>query len=170
MANETITAFPPLIFPDSEILFLGSAPSVLSRRNNFFYGNPTNRFWWLMSQLYGVDFVHADNATKTAMLRERHIALSDVYVQCQMRKAGSSLDSNIINAVFNDIPRLIRDTKITRIFITSKKAYTDFIQHWAGQLPTTVTVTNLPSPSAANRSVYRTDADLLDAWRAIINA
>lgn len=169
MTQEVITAFPPLISPDSEILFLGSAPSTLSRRNRFFYGNPTNRFWWLMSQLYDVDFLHADNAEKTALLRERHIALSDVYVQCQMRKAGSSLDSNIINPVFNDVPRLIRDTQITRIFITSKKAYTDFVQHWAGQIPDTVTVVNLPSPSAANRSVYRTDADLLTAWRAIIN-
>lgn len=170
MINETITAFPPLIFPDSEILFLGSAPSVLSRRNNFFYGNPTNRFWWLLSQLYGVDFVHADRDTKTALLRARHIALSDVYTQCQMRKAGSSLDSNIVNPVFNDIPHLIQGTNITHIFITSKKAYDDFVKHWAGQLPATVTVTNLPSPSAANRSVYRTDADLLAAWRATLQA
>lgn len=168
MANETIKSFPPLVNRDSEILFLGSAPSILSRRNNFFYGNPTNRFWWLLSQIYQVDFVGVDAAGKTALLQRFKIGLSDVYASCQMKKANSSLDSNITNYVFNDILQIIAGTNIKRIYITSKKAYTDFIKHWNHQLPADVTVTCLPSPSSANRSVYRTDAELLTAWRNII--
>ncbi len=115
MTDNVICSFAPLIRPDSEILFLGSAPSVLSRRNQFFYGNPTNRFWKILSALYHEDFVHADIATKTALLHKHHLALSDVYASCQMKKNGSSLDSNIINQVFQDIPQLIQGTHILHI-------------------------------------------------------
>ena len=166
--NEVIYSFPPLIQPDSETLFLGSAPSVLSRRNQFFYGNPTNRFWKILSALYGEDFVHADIPTKTALIKKHHLALSDVYVSCQMKKAGSSLDSNIINTVLQDIPRIIQGTNVRRIFITSKKAYSDFMAHWQGQFSNDVKIVNLPSPSAANRSLYKTDEDLITAWQNII--
>ncbi len=166
--NYTIHSFAPLIQPDSEILFLGSAPSVLSRQNQFFYGNPTNRFWKILSALYHEDFVNVDNATKTVLVKKHHLALSDVYVTCQMKKVGSSLDSNIINAVFQDIPHIIKHTNIHRIFITSKKAYNDFIQHWQGTFAENIQIINLPSPSAANRSIYKTDGDLIAAWQKII--
>ena len=170
MINDvTIHSFPPLIQPDSEILFLGSAPSVLSRTHNFFYGNPTNRFWKILSALFHEDFVNANISTKTALIKKHHIGLSDVYVTCQMKKVGSSLDSNIVNAEFQDIPRIIQGTNVRRIFITSKKAYTDFMQHWQGQLPDNIPIICLPSPSAANRSVYKTDDELILAWRNLID-
>ncbi|MCM1404245.1 MAG: DNA-deoxyinosine glycosylase [Prevotella sp.] len=168
--DTTIHSFAPLLQTDSEILFLGSAPSVLSRQNQFFYGNPTNRFWKILSALYDEDFVHADRATKTDLLQKHHLALSDVYATCEMKKVGSSLDSNIIHAVFQDIPHIIQGTNIRRIFITSKKAYTDFVKHWQGQISPAISVTCLPSPSAANRSVYKTDDDLIAAWRQIIDS
>ena len=166
--NEVIYSFPPLIQPDSEILFLGSAPSVLSRRNQFFYGNPSNRFWKILSALYHEDFINANIVTKTILLKKHHIALSDVYSSCQMKKAGSSLDSNIINAVFQDIPHIIQNTNVHHIFITSKKAYNDFINHWQNQFTDKVKIICLPSPSAANRSIYKTDDDLITAWRGLI--
>jgi len=168
MDDNIIYSFPPLIQPDSEILFLGSAPSVLSRRNQFFYGNPTNRFWKILSALFHEDFVNADIATKTELVQKHHIALSDVYASCQMKKAGSSLDSNIINPVFQNIPHIIQGTAVRRIFITSKKAYTDFMNHWQGQFSNDIQIICLPSPSAANRSIYKTDADLIAAWRTLI--
>ena len=37
--------FEPVFNSDSRILILGSFPSVLSRKNAFYYGNPQNRFW-----------------------------------------------------------------------------------------------------------------------------
>lgn len=166
--EKIIHSFTPLIYPDSEILFLGSAPSVLSRKNQFFYGNPTNRFWKILSTLFHEDFVNANIATKTKLLQKHHLALSDVYVTCQMKKPGSSLDSNIINPVFQDIPHLIQGTKICHIYITSKKAYTDFMQHWQNQFDDHIQIINLPSPSAANRSIYKTDNDLIAAWRQLI--
>lgn len=37
--------FDPVFNGESRILILGSFPSVLSRKNAFYYGNPQNRFW-----------------------------------------------------------------------------------------------------------------------------
>ena len=37
--------FPALYNKESEILILGSLPSVKSREQMFFYGHPQNRFW-----------------------------------------------------------------------------------------------------------------------------
>ncbi len=41
--------FDPVFDERSRILVLGSFPSVLSRKNDFYYGNPRNRFWDVMA-------------------------------------------------------------------------------------------------------------------------
>ena len=35
----------PIYSRDSKILILGSFPSVISRKNEFYYANKNNRFW-----------------------------------------------------------------------------------------------------------------------------
>ena len=40
--------FEPVFDERSRVLVLGSFPSVLSRANAFYYGNPQNRFWRVM--------------------------------------------------------------------------------------------------------------------------
>lgn len=42
--EHIVHPFPPLYDDDSEILILGSLPSVKSREQMFFYGHPQNRF------------------------------------------------------------------------------------------------------------------------------
>ena len=37
--------FDPIFDENSEILILGTLPSVKSREQNFYYGHPQNRFW-----------------------------------------------------------------------------------------------------------------------------
>ena len=46
-------AFPPFYTETSRLLILGSFPSVLSRKQNFYYGNPRNRFWNTLASLAG---------------------------------------------------------------------------------------------------------------------
>ena len=43
--------FEPLYDHESRILILGSFPSVVSREQNFYYANKTNRFWKVMEKL-----------------------------------------------------------------------------------------------------------------------
>ncbi len=45
--------FDPVFDEDSRVLVLGSFPSVLSRRNDFYYGNPQNRFWRVVAACLG---------------------------------------------------------------------------------------------------------------------
>ena len=45
--------FGPGFDADSEVLILGSFPSVKSRENRFYYGHPQNRFWKLLAGIYG---------------------------------------------------------------------------------------------------------------------
>ena len=45
--------FPPVYDENSEILILGSFPSVKSREMQFFYGHPQNRFWKVLQFAFG---------------------------------------------------------------------------------------------------------------------
>ena len=47
--------FPPLYDAQSEILILGSFPSVKSREQQFFYAHPQNRFWRVTAALFGAE-------------------------------------------------------------------------------------------------------------------
>ena len=43
--------FDPIFDENSEILILGTLPSVKSREQNFYYGHPQNRFWKVLAAL-----------------------------------------------------------------------------------------------------------------------
>lgn len=45
--------FEPVFDERSRLLVLGSFPSVLSRANAFYYGNPQNRFWRVIAACTG---------------------------------------------------------------------------------------------------------------------
>jgi len=44
--------FAPIFTENSNILILGSFPSVKSRENDFYYGHPQNRFWKVLSSVF----------------------------------------------------------------------------------------------------------------------
>ena len=48
--GRLVHPFPPVWDAHSEILILGSFPSVKSRETAFFYGHPQNRFWTVTSR------------------------------------------------------------------------------------------------------------------------
>lgn len=167
--ENNIKCFEPIIDNNCEILILGSMPSIKSRTNNFYYSNPTNRFWKILTAIFKDDFMNADKIQKIQLLLKNHIALFDVYSSCKMRKENSSLDSDIVNPQFNDIPSLITGTKINKIFITSKKAYIDFNKKFNNLFSKLkIEIINLPSPSSANRSKYKSDSEIINAWKEII--
>ena len=65
---------PPVFDGQSEILILGSFPSVKSRETGFFYGHPQNRFWRVLAALCGEETPGTVEEKKALLLR-RHIAL-----------------------------------------------------------------------------------------------
>lgn len=109
----------PIYDNNSQILILGSFPSVKSREAQFFYHHPQNRFWKILTSLYN----HPPLTTiedKKAFLLSHHIALWDVIESCEIK--GSS-DSSITHVKVNDIADLLNKTHIEKIFTNGKKAH-----------------------------------------------
>lgn len=65
---------PPVWNSESEILILGSFPSVKSREGQFFYHHPQNRFWKVLASVLECS-VPQTIEEKKRMLLENHIAV-----------------------------------------------------------------------------------------------
>ena len=116
---------PPIYNQDSQILILGSFPSVKSREAQFFYHHPQNRFWKVLATLYHHEPLLTIEEKKNFLL-ENHIALWDVIQSCDIH--GSS-DSSIQNVIVNDIAGLLKDTHITYIYTNGKKAHQLYMKY-----------------------------------------
>ena len=92
--------FPTFLNPDSNVLILGSFPSVKSREYGFYYMNKNNRFWDVLSYIYNCDFNSRDINIKKELLTKYHIALSDVIESCKI--SGSS-DASISDIKLMDL-------------------------------------------------------------------
>ena len=152
--------FGPVYDRNSEILILGSLPSVKSREQGFYYGHPQNRFWKVLAAVLDCR-VPTTIEEKKEMLLKHHIALWDVIDNCDIIGSG---DSSIRNVIPTDIPMLLKETKVNHIYINGKTAgnyYRKLIQPAAG-----IEAVVLPSTSPAN-AVWSLDM-LAEAWKVIL--
>ena len=136
--------FEPVWNQHSEILILGSFPSIRSREIGFYYGHPQNRFWPLLAALHGTAVPLSTEERKTFAL-DHHIALWDAVSACDI--TGSS-DSSIHNAIPNDIASLVKNSRIQRIYCNGQTAGRIFQQYCQADCP--LQAVTLPSTSAAN--------------------
>ena len=136
--------FEPVYDKDSQILILGSFPSVKSREQQFYYGHPQNRFWKVTAGVCKEE-VPTTIEEKKAFLLRNHIAVWDVIESCDI--VGSS-DSSIKNVVANDMDVILRVANIRAIYANGDKAYQLFLKYCKkeGQPE----VYKLPSTSPAN--------------------
>jgi len=104
---------------DSEILILGSIPSVKSRELGFYYMHPQNKFWLVLSKVFNEE-IGLSIEQKKEFLKRHKIALWDVLYSCEIN--GSS-DVSIKNIEVNDIKLMLEKTHIKRIYTTGRKAY-----------------------------------------------
>lgn len=158
--EHIVHSFEPVYDKASEILILGTLPSVKSRENNFYYGHKQNRFWKVLATLLK-EPVPDTIEEKKAMLLAHRIALWDVIQSCDIK--GSS-DSSIKNVQPTDIGMILEKTNITRIYANGNKAGQLYKRY---QFPVTgIEVMVLPSTSPANAawSLER----LCEAWRVIL--
>ena len=152
--------FGPLFREDSTILILGSFPSVKSREEMFFYGNVRNRFWSVISAVFG-EAAPVTTEQKKEFLYRNRIALYDVIEECDI--LGSS-DSSIRNVIPSDISSILEQTEVTRVFTNGKTAYSLY-QKLIYPL-TGMNSVYLPSTSPAN-AAWSMD-ELITEWRKAI--
>ena len=150
----------PVYDKQSKILILGSFPSVKSRKGEFFYHHPQNRFWRVLAAVCGEE-TPGTIPEKRAFLLEHGIALWDVIASCEI--TGSS-NASIKNAVPNDLRRILKQADIRQIFTNGQTAHRLYQKYLAGE--TRLPEIALPSTSPANAawSLER----LTEAWRAIL--
>jgi G:T/U-mismatch repair DNA glycosylase len=81
--------FEPFFDGESRVLILGSFPSVKSRESGFYYGNKQNRFFKMLSKLFGEE-IKDDVNSKKDFLKRRKIALWDVVSECEIDGSSDS--------------------------------------------------------------------------------
>ena len=159
VSEEIVHPIPPFYDQSSRILILGSFPSVKSRESGFFYGHPQNRFWRVLSTVFGESVPETIEEKKAQLLTHR-VALWDVIASCRI--TGSS-DSSIRDAVPNDVATLLSQTDVRAIFTNGKTAQALYDKHL---LPTLgIHALCLPSTSPANAAWSM--EQLTQAWQAV---
>ena len=126
--------------------------------------HPQNRFWSVMSKVFGEEFVfpnkaldgNATETTITAAIAERqnfllqhNIAMWDVLASCKIEGAA---DSSIRDAEPNDFTQIFEGSQIHHVFCTGKTAYNLWKKYCTGKYEQryNLTVHCLPSTSPAN--------------------
>ena len=157
--THVIHEIPPVYNKNSEILILGSFPSVKSREGQFFYHHKQNRFWKVLSAVVNDVLPETVDEKKEFLLRN-HIAVWDVIASCDIE--GSS-DSSIKNAVPNDFSDILKAAPIRQIYTNGGTAYK--LYHKYCEKMTGIKAVKLPSTSPANAS-YSLDR-LIGKWKII---
>ena len=150
----------PVFDTHSDILILGSLPSVKSREQMFFYGHPQNRFWRVMEALFQSEPLLTVEDKKQFLLAH-HIALWDVIYSCDIK---GSADSTIRNVEPTDLNRVIQNSNVRRVFCNGKTSgnyYDKFQKERTG-----IEAVTLPSTSPAN-AAWNLER-LVEAWRCIL--
>ena len=176
--EHIIHPIPPTFDADSEILILGSFPSVKSREMAYFYGHPQNRYWKVLAALFEEAVPMTVEERRAFLLRHR-IAAWDVIGECTI--TGSS-DASIRDVVPNDLGPILRESRVQRIFVNGKTAEKMFRKYTEPVLremivsgrslheerPALLPAVCLPSTSPANAawSLER----LIEAYRVVREA
>ena len=122
--------FEPVFDERSRVLVLGSFPSVLSRANAFYYGNPQNRFWRVMAVCLGAPVppnegdslasgepatLDASVAAKRSMLLNGGVALWDVIESCDIKGSSDASSKTLCRHILNALwmPRRSRSLSAT---------------------------------------------------------
>ena len=143
-----IHPFKPVVFEDSEILILGTFPSIKSFENEFYYSHPRNQFWDILSEIFN-EKKPKTIEEKIAFLKKHKIALWDTICECK-RKQGNSRDDNLEIIKPCNIKNLLKYyPNIKKIAVTSRTAEKVIKKYYLTQTNNSQLI-YLPSPSPLN--------------------
>ncbi|MDE6241034.1 MAG: DNA-deoxyinosine glycosylase [Anaeroplasmataceae bacterium] len=148
--------FSPVIDKHSQILILGSLPSVVSVERGFYYMHPQNRFWKVLSRIYKEDVYNKDIDAKTSFILKHHLALYDVVASCDIK---NSSDASIENVICTDIKDILLQAPIQKILLNGNKAYSLFCKAYPNLKDMAIC---LPSTSSANARISLDE--LISVW------
>ncbi|MGL4990523.1 MAG: DNA-deoxyinosine glycosylase [Sarcina sp.] len=157
---ERIThTFKAIFDENSEVLILGTLPSVKSRETDFYYGHPQNRFWKVIARITSTENYNTIEEKKK-MLLDNKIAIWDTIASCDI--VGSS-DSSITNVVPSDLSIILNYSNIRKIYVNGGKAYELYNKYLLKK--TGIEAIKLPSTSPANARF--SFENLVEKWSVI---
>ena len=163
MSYITHEFLPPFINDNSEILILGSLPSVKSREEGFYYAHPRNRFFLVLATLFN-ETEPISIMDRKSFLNKHNIALYDVVYACDIHMSS---DSSIKNVTPINMKCLLNaHTRIKIIAVNGGKAKQLFDKYLLKDVPDNIKVVYLPSTSPANAKMSLDQ--LVDEYSVII--
>ena len=100
--------FEPIVFKDTEILILGTFPSIDSCKKSFYYSHPRNQFWKILSKI--TNYPINTKEQKIALLKLKRWGVWDMVASCSRE---NSLDSSLKSVKVNDIPKFLDTHKLS---------------------------------------------------------
>lgn len=152
----------PIYDKNSKILILGTMPSVKSREYGFYYAHPQNRFFKVLSTIFG-ELLPNTKEEKIAFLKRHNIALYDVLKSCDIK---GSKDNTIKNFEVNDFTIILKNSCIKTVFTTGKKAY-ELYQKYCYPV-TKIKAIYLPSSSPLNIANFSFE-QLVEEYKIILD-
>ena len=149
---------PPIARADARLFILGSLPGDASLAARRYYAHPTNQFWRLLGQAIGEDLHGLDYELRLERLAECRIGLWDVIASAN--RLGS-LDQAIREAQHNRLEQLLRDFPHLCAIAFNGSAASAAGRRLMGEVPSRLTLIDLPSSSAANTRAF---AEKAAAW------
>ena len=137
--------------PNAKYLLLGSFTAKKKDGDDsydWFYVTKRSQFWPIIETVYNVSL--PDKKSKEDLFTKLKIAIADIIHQCE-RRDGNSLDSNLVNFVYNTpaLKKLLKENKIEKILFSSrfvekefKKKFKDLMEQYLH-----LELITLPSPS-----------------------
>ncbi len=153
--NKFIHPIKPIYNAESKYLFLGSFPSVISRKDNMYYANPQNRFWKVLANIFDEDI-----KDKESFCLKHHIALWDVIKECTI--IGSD-DNSIKDIKVNDINRLIDNSNIKIICTNGSKATSLYKKYF------NIDIKHIALPSTSSANARYDLNDLIKEYKKVFN-
>jgi len=123
MSSEILEhPFKPIVFKNTEVLILGSFPSIKSFEKNFYYAHPRNQFWKILESVTSYPVNNRDQ--KIWLLKECKFGLWDMIKSCQR---DNSLDSSLEDEEVNDLASFLEEyPSIKKLAFTGKKIRSSF--------------------------------------------
>ena len=158
--------FKPIFDKNSQILILGSFPSVISSKFGFYYTNPQNRFWRVLAGVLNADLPKSKDENINFLLFH-HIAIYDAAISCEIEDSNDAKMSKIVPV---NLKPIFKTANITQVYANGGKAYEICKKYLEDEIikATKNEVIKLPSTSPANAKFSL--EKLMHEWRVVAKA
>ena len=150
--------FDPVVDAGTRVLILGSLPGEQSLARGEYYGNRQNRFWHLVSAVFGRDLVPLDYPARLAALQALGVGLWDVVAEAER---PGSLDASIRAPAGNDLQGLVARLPALEVIAFNGGTAARLGAKVLSGVAERYKIVRLPSSSPAHTMAF---AEKLQAW------